>query len=58
MNYEQQEIQKVINDKVNNPVDYEGFPNITRMKISSENEETKYINLSLEQLEKIQEILK
>lgn len=58
MKYEQQEVQKILEDKVNNDVDCDGFPNIIRMKISSENEETKYINLSLTQLKKIQEILK
>jgi len=58
MNYEQKEIQKVIDDKISNPVDHEDFPNIIRMKVSSENNETQYINLSLTQLKKIQEILK
>lgn len=59
INYEQKQIQKVIDDKVNNSTDHENyFPNIIRMKISSENEETNYINLSLTQLKKIQEILK
>ena len=57
MNYEQKEIQKVIDDKISNPVDHEDFPNIIRMKVSSENNETQYINLSLTQLKKIQEIL-
>ena len=58
MNHNQKQIQRVIEDKINNPVDHEDFPNIIRMKVSSENEETQYINLSLTQLKKIQEILK
>ena len=58
MNHNQKQIQKVIDDKISNPVDHEDFPNIIRMKINSENEETQYINLSLTQLKKIQEILK
>ena len=58
MNHNQKQIQKVIDDKISNPVNHEDFPNIVRMKVSSDNDETKYINLSLTQLKKIQEILK
>jgi len=58
MNHNQKQIQKIVKDKVKNPVDHEDFPNIIRMKVRSENEETQYINLSLTQLKKIQEILK
>lgn len=58
MNYEQKQVQKVIDGKVTNPEIYNRFPNIAKLKIVSENAETKYINLSLSQLEKIKEILK
>ena len=58
MNHNQRQIQIVIVDMLSNPVDHEDFPNIIRMKVISENDETQYINLSLTQLKKIQEILK
>lgn len=57
LNYEQSELNLCLVDKIDNPVDSDNFPNIIRMVVTTNNEKTKHLNLSQEQLEKIIKIL-
>lgn len=54
-NYEQQQIQEIIDDKVRS--NHADELNIARMMIQSENAKTKFINISMEQLQAIKKIL-
>lgn len=57
LNYEQSALNLCLVDKIENPVDSDNFPNIIRMVVTTNNEKTKHLNLSQEQLEKIIKIL-
>ncbi len=59
MNYQQEQIQRVIDDLQNKTKsDISGATNQVRIRITSFYESTKTINITLAQLKQIQEILK